>query len=97
MQVTVVLRLDEGKFDRWLRDGVTPVYMRELSYGFTWDRTGSNKTHFEQALINFMHEMESRQQRLDFIQKEMDRLPVHPFREQFIDGCIPIWSEGDLG
>lgn len=93
----MVLRLEEDKFDRWLKNGSTLVFIRELSHGFTWDRMGRNKTHFEQGLMRFMQELEARQQREDFIELELEGLPSHPYKDQFTEGNVLVWCEGELG
>lgn len=99
LQVTVVLRLDEGKFDQWIKDGFTIIYLLELSDGCTWDRVGSNNTMFEQALLRFMHQLEQRQARMDVVHKEewIHTQNVHLHVEQIVNGLIEVWMEGDNG
>ncbi|GLJ25243.1 hypothetical protein SUGI_0483200 [Cryptomeria japonica] len=100
MQVTVVIKLDSEKFDRWIKEGATIVYIRELSHSFTWERDEPGKVAFEQALMAFMRQMDRRHLHMEISQEEDDLLhehTSHPHKKDILDGCREVWQDGNMG
>ncbi|GLJ15750.1 hypothetical protein SUGI_0259210 [Cryptomeria japonica] len=100
MQVTVVIKLDSDKFDKWIKEGATTVYIRELSHGFTWERDEPGKAAFEQALMAFMKQMDHRQLHMEISREEADLIHLntsHPHKQDILDGRMEVWQDGDMG
>lgn len=100
MQVTVVIKLDSNKFDRWIKKGATTVYIQELSHGFTWERDEPGKAAFEQALMAFMRQMDHRHLHVEISWEEVDLIherTSHPHKQDILDGRVEVWQDGNLG
>ncbi|GLJ41212.1 hypothetical protein SUGI_0853140 [Cryptomeria japonica] len=99
-QVTVVIKLDSDKFDKWIKEGVTTVYIRELSHGFTWERDEPGKATFEQELMAFMRQIDHRHLHMEISREEADLIhqsTSHPHKQDILDGRMEVWQDGDMG
>ncbi|GLJ26244.1 hypothetical protein SUGI_0504300 [Cryptomeria japonica] len=88
-KVTVVLKLDSKKFDKWIKEGATTVYICELSHRFTWEMDELGKATFEQALMTFMRQLDRRQMHMEIIQEEADLIcerTSHPHKKDILNG-----------
>ncbi|XP_059078008.1 uncharacterized protein LOC131876588 [Cryptomeria japonica] len=98
--VTVVLKLNSDKFDRWIKEGNTTIYIHELSHGFTWERDELGKAAFEQALMAFMRQLDCRQMHMEIIQEEADLIcehTSHPHKKDILDGQVEVWQDRNMG
>ncbi|GLJ19764.1 hypothetical protein SUGI_0358020 [Cryptomeria japonica] len=88
--------LDLEKFDKWIKEGATTVYIRELSHGFTWERDEPRKAAFEQALMAFMRQVDCRHLQMESSREEADLIhqsTSHPHRQDILDG---LWKYGKM-
>lgn len=52
-----MMSLAKKKFERFLKDGHTRVFIYELSHGYTWSRANMERTPFVNSLDAFMEEI----------------------------------------
>ncbi|XP_059067091.1 uncharacterized protein LOC131060975 isoform X2 [Cryptomeria japonica] len=92
-EVTLVMRLATKKFERFLEDAHTRIYVLELSYDFTWSRENLERTPFVNTLAACVVEInEGRRVEKEF----MAQLATHG-AVLVRQGKQIIWMEGPLG
>ncbi|GLJ49100.1 hypothetical protein SUGI_1035880 [Cryptomeria japonica] len=95
-EVTVVIKLEDDKFARWIEEGSTAVYIGRPPHDYTWEGGDQDKSPFEQ----FVHELEERQIRMDVICREEVQIwaqVTHPYKDQIVGGVIKVWNDDTLG